>query len=487
MRKVILLVLDGAGYHADPHGNAVTSETLPSLFAQMDREGFAVLAAAEESVGLEAGQVGNSEAGHLTIGAGRMIPSMCRRILEAHGDGSWAADPAWGRVGSVLHLVGLLSDAGVHGLDRTIGQAAANARANGVAEVVVHPILDGVDSLAGTAPALLARLRETLAGLDGVRLGVIQGRKHTNDRSGDLDFTRVATDALRGVTELPTFDDALLADHLTREGESTFPAHLAPGGRTIADGEPVLQTSHRADRARQLVRVLSETQPMYLLVEPGEGIPREHVFLPQPPVDGGLAQVLKGAGLESVRIAEKCKFPHVTFFFNGFDAGAEGEGRCIPSIPEAEIRTNPAMSAEEVTDAICAALAEPDRRVVVANLANLDQVGHLGDVELARQAAAAVDAAYTRIAEAARQHGWTLLVTSDHGNAERCVGDDGGPFGSHTERPVPFFAQAAPDLRLRWTAREGSLANVAGTLLTALDVPLPADFEPSLLEFEPAN
>ncbi len=484
-RRALLLVLDGAGWREETHGNAVTRETLPTLFARIDAGGVAVLAASGEAVGLERGQVGNSEAGHLTIGAGRVVPALTRRLLEAHQSGSWARDPAWGpiRALGVVHLVGLLSDAGVHGLARTLVHAAASAAANGVGEIHVHPVLDGVDSPAGSAPRLLAELRRELAPIPGVRLGVVQGRKPFCDRGGDLGVSRVCADALLGLRALAAFDDARLAHHLASGNESSFPAQLCPGGRTLRPGEPVLHTSHRADRARQIATLLSETQPLFALVELGKGIRVQHVFFPTAPLTRGLFSELARAGCGSLRIAEKCKFPHVTFFLNGFDAAAEGRGICLDSIPEAEIPRRPEMSAAAVTDEIVRALGDPAQRAVIANLANLDQVGHLGDVALARRAAATVDACYARIAAAAETHGWTLFVTSDHGNADTLVADDGGPFGSHSHSPVPFFFAPAPGLTAKWSAGEGSLANVAATFLDALGLARPEWMEPALASF----
>lgn len=485
MRRAVLLILDGAGWREETHGNAVTRATLPALFRQIDASGAAVLQASGEAVGLERGQVGNSEAGHLTIGAGRVVSSLARRLLEAHTSGTWARDPAWApiRAAGVLHLVGLVSDAGVHGLARTLAHAAASAALAEVREIHVHPVLDGVDSLAGSAPALLAELRRELARVPGVRLGVIQGRRSFCDRSGNLAVSRACADTLLGSVDLPAFTDEALARHLATSGESSFPAHLFPGGRTLRPGEPVLHTSHRADRARQIATLLSETQPLHTLVEMGKGIVVQHVFFPTTPLDRGLPFELKRAGIPSVRIAEKCKFPHVTFFLNGFDAGVEGRGICLDSIPEAEIPAKPEMSAAAVTDEIVKTLADPAQRAVIANLANLDQVGHLGNVALAERAAAEVDACYARIAAAAARHGWTLFVTSDHGNADTLIGADGGPFGSHSHSPVPFFFAPAPGLAARWSAREGSLANVAATVLDALGLEPPAWMEPALARF----
>jgi len=486
VRRALLLILDGAGWRAERHGNAVTAEHLPTLFRRVDEHGVAVLEASGEAVGLEAGQVGNSEAGHLTIGAGRVVPSMARRLLEAHQDGSWAADPGWERLRAhgIVHLVGLVSDAGVHGLLRTIHHAAASAARAGVRDIVVHPVLDGVDSLAGTAPVLLRELLAELLPVPGVRVGVIQGRKPVCDRSGDLSISRAAVHALLGRTHLPSYSDLALARHLARAGEATFPAHLCTDGPHLRPGEPVLLTSHRADRARQIATVLAETQPLFALVELGKGVPVEHVFFPQRPLERGLFSELKRAGIASLRVAEKCKFPHVTFFLNGFDAAAEGQGLCLDSIPEAEIPARPEMSAAAVTTEIVRALADPARRAVIANLANLDQVGHLGDVPLAQRAAAEVERSFVRISDAARAHGWTVFVTSDHGNADTLIGPDGRPFGSHSESPVPFIVQPAPGSTLSWSRRQGSLANVAATYLDALGLERPEWMEPPLLRLQ---
>ena len=484
-RRTLLLILDGAGWRSETHGNAVTKESLPNLFGQIERNGVAVLEASGEAVGLERGQVGNSEAGHMTIGAGRVVPSLARRMLEAHTSGRLAADPAWKRVAAhgCVHLVGLVSDAGVHGLLRTIWHAAAASAHNGIAEIVVHPVLDGVDSLAGSAPALLAELERELARLPGVKLGVIQGRKAFCDRSGNLELARPCLEALTGKRALPTFTRDALTRHLAGAGEKDFPAQLYAGGRTLAPGEPVLHTSHRADRARQIAGLLAASQPLFAMVELGKGIDVQHVFFPTEVLDRGLAFELKRAGLSSKRVAEKCKFPHVTFFLNGFDAGAEGRGVCLDSIPEAEIPAKPEMSAEAITLELERTLADPAERMVVANLANLDQVGHLGNVALARQAAATVDACYARLAAAARRHGWTLFVTSDHGNADTLIGADGGPYGSHSPAPVPFVMQPAPGLEARWSLHEGSLANVAATVLDSLALPIPSWMEPPLARF----
>jgi len=485
VRRVLLLILDGAGYSADPRGNAITPATMPALFGAMAEQGFAVLAASGPAVGLEPDQVGNSESGHMTIGAGRVVPAMSMRIAGAFESGAWSRSPVWRRayLGRRLHIAGLLSGAGVHAFARTLWQAATIAARDHELEVIVHPILDGVDSPAGSAPSLLDELRRKIAGLPSVSLGVIMGRRWFCDRSGKLEITRVAVDALAGLTPLPAFADDVLAHHLRGAGEASFAAHLVAGGQALAPGETVLMTSHRADRARQVIAELARRNDVLTLVDPGlASTSSDNVFFPEAPLTRGLAQELKAAGLSSRRISEKCKHPHVTYFFDGFDQDGEGQRTCVDSIPESEIAARPEMSLAGVLEAIDAALASRGPALVVANLANLDQVGHLGRLDLAEQAARAVDRAFARLAAGCRKHGWTLIATADHGNADRVVDDDGAPFGSHTDRPVPLVVLPAGGARPRWRAHSGSLANVAATCATALGLEAPDWMERSLIE-----
>ena len=485
--RALLLILNGAGYRTERRGNAVTERSLPTLFRQMNETGFAVLEAAGTAVGLEASQVGNSEAGHLNLGAGEVVESMACRLLRAYENDTWAKHPAWDRIvaGKTLHIVGLLSDAGVHALLRTMVHASNIASTRGVVEIIVHPVLDGVDSRLGSAPTLLDELRASIGQLPQARLGVVQGRQHFCERNGDLSTTRIAADALAGRGPLEPFSLEMLREHLDADNsEKTFPAMMVPGGRAMRPGESVLLTSHRADRARQIGIALSESQPLYTILDLGtfEGhrIPTEDVFFAQPPRTRGLAFELLRHSIPSIRIAEKCKFPHVTHFFNGFDPALEGEGQCVHSIPEGEVPKHPEMSSHEITDRIIAAMQEPGRRAIVANLANLDQVGHTGNFKLCKRAATVVDKCYQRLVQAAQEHGFTIMVTADHGNADVMLDEHGQPSGSHTDSPVPFLLTPAPNLRLEWRNQEGALGNVAATFLEALGLAAPEWMDPSL-------
>lgn len=485
--RALLLILGGAGFRAETRGNAVTDKNLPTLFRQMQEAGFAVLEAAGDAVGLESGQAGNSEVGHLNLGAGEVVNSVVRRLLQAYEDGSWAAHPAWTRIADspTLHIVGLLSDAGVHALSRTIVQASHIASQKGIREILVHPVFDGVDSPTGSAPALLDELRAMLGQIPQARLGVVQGRQHFIDGSGELPKTRTATNALCGRTLLEPFDLEALREHLDDEQcESTFPAMLTPGGRTLQPGENVLLTNHLADGARQLGTVLSDSQTLYSIVDlgrfEGHSIPTADVFFPQPPRTRGLAFELRRHGIPSLRIADTSKFPHVTHFFNGLDPAVEGQGECIDAVAETDVHQHPEMSSHEITDRVIAAMQQPGRRAIIANMASLDQAGHTGDLKLCKTAAKVIDKCYQRLVQAAKENGFTILVTADHGNADTMFDEHGQPSGSHTAQPVPFVIKPAPNLRMEWQRKRGALANVASTYLEALGVDAPEWMAPSL-------
>jgi 2,3-bisphosphoglycerate-independent phosphoglycerate mutase len=481
--KTVLLILDGAGLAVSPHGSAITADTMPHLFQLMKDYGYAILDASGPAVGLDDGMVGNSEVGHLTIGAGRPILSMLSRIDTAFSNGEWTSHALWPVLAKYerLHLVGLLSDAGVHGHYRSMVQAATLAVRCGVKNIVVHPVLDGVDSAAGTAPALLANLTSALHHLPGVTLGVVIGRRPFCDRSGNLDLTRTFAAALTGGTHLPEFTSAALNAHYPKS-EADFPAHLYPAGGVVAAGEAILATSHRADRAVQAARVLAETRPVYSLIELGDVVGQDRAFFPSRPLDAGLAFEFKGHGIRSVRIAEQCKFPHVTYFFNGFNLQVEGREICVPSLPDKALREHPEMSISDVTWEILGALTDNNARVIIANVANLDQIGHLGDYDLAVKAAGYVDDAIALIHSVTCERGWTLLITSDHGNADLMIDSQGRAIGSHSDRPVPFVAVTESLGKFGWVERTGSLANVAASLLTTLGVTPPPWMAPSLLK-----
>lgn len=483
--KSLLLILDGMGYSTSTSGNAVTAETMPFLFSLLKKEGFATLKAAETAVGLEEGHPGNSEIGHLTIGAGRKIPSTLLSINQAYEDSSWQNKPLWQDIAQNgrLHLVGLLSDAGVHGHWRSIVQAATLAVKNGVSEIIIHLAFDGVDSQGGSAPNLLSQLQQRIATLTNVHLGCLMGRKWACDSSGNLDLSRFFVEHLRGqVDNIPSFSQEKLQQHLQASGtEADFPCHLYPNGHFIADGESVLITNHRVDRTRQITKLFSEHNRLYSLVELDDIVTKQQVFFPLQPLNTGLGFELKQQGITNVRISERCKFPHVTYFLNGFNAELGEEAICIPSIPEATIKDHPEMSIQAVVETIVAALKKPTNQAIIANIPNLDQVGHRAQLELAVQAAKYVDDAVGHIHSICKDLGWTLIITADHGNADMMLDLAGKPIGSHSKNPVPLAVINTTDSKFKLVHQHGTLANVAATMLTTLGVTPPSLMEPSLV------
>ncbi|MEE2664053.1 MAG: hypothetical protein VX681_08045 [Myxococcota bacterium] len=489
--KALLLIADGLGWSDVADSNAVSPETMPFLFALARKHGVARLEASGTPVGLGDGQAGNSEAGHLTIGAGRRVPSLLETIGLAYADGRFEQSPVWRQLAgaSCLHLVGLLSDAGVHGYWPNLIRAADVARRHGVEQVFVHALLDGVDSQAGTAPYLLSALLAEIDKLDGVVCSTVMGRRWACDRSGDLDVTRVLVGHLSGEHEVEAFAPARLTSFLADGGaEKDFSCHRFDGHRFVGGGEPVLLTNHRADRTEQVAQVFSEAHPVYALVELGEAVPLDRVFFPKQPLSEGVAFELGKHGIQTARVAEQCKFPHVTYFFNGFNKSLGEEAVCLPSISESAIADNPEMSAREVTGVVLKLLAEPGRRAIVANLANADQVGHTGCIDSAREAVGVVDCEIARIHASCQQHGWNLLITSDHGNADAMLDAQGRPLGSHSTNPVPLVAVLASEGSGGLVSEHGSLANVGATFLTAVGIAPPTWMEPSLiLPIEQAN
>lgn len=482
MGKAVLLIVDGAGIREDRRGNAVTPVTMPRLFGLMETYGYATLEASGPPVGLGQGMVGNSEIGHLTIGAGFVVPSSLQRISNEFESGAWAAHDAWSelRFQARIHVVGLMSDAGVHGHWKSIAQSVRLAMQNcPSSEIVVHLVLDGIDSKAGTAPALLANFNET----EGYKIGTIFGRQWFCDRSGDPTVTQVFVDGLQGRGNIPFFKPEALAAHLQWHSEASFPVH-AVSRSFVAHGEPVILTSHRADRVRQSATALSINNPVYSLVDLDDAVPKSRVFFPARPLAEGLAIQFQKQGIANTRLAEKCKFPHVTHFFSGLNKDMGENAICIPSIPDKNLADTPEMSIRELVESALSILNQQGAtHALVINVPNLDQIGHLGRYELACSAAALVDSAIGEIVDACRENQWSLLVTSDHGNADTMLDDHGLPFNSHSHSPVPFVVIPSHGRRIEWIRKEGTLANVAPTFLTMLEAEHPIGMVESLIQF----
>jgi len=471
-----LVILDGAGL-ADPgEGNVVDRAFMPFLFDLFDRFGLAKLDASGAAVGLSEGFAGNSEVGHLTIGLGRAEDAAIVRINDAFNSGTWRDHETWRTVMTghsvdrPLHIIGLLSDAGVHGHWNTLWQTAELAVSQGEDQIVIHLVLDGVDSTPGTGPELFRDLSDMLERrIPGARIGVVIGRRWFADRSGNVDLTDVVVAALRGADDLPRFTQDKLAEWCRTGNEQDFPAHSASTACALEAGDRIIVTSHRADRAVQIVERLSRGASVFTLVTISPEIPASHVFYPSQEVSGGLAEVLAQHGIEIVRIAERCKFPHVTYFFNGFRDSLGETQICLPDTEGGPAQC-PEMRAADTASACQRVMQSAEARAFVVNIPNLDQVGHCADIALAQKAAAATDQALQTIVLTARNAGWSLIVTADHGNAEALIDSEGRLSGSHTTNLVPLTVVLPDETRADYSLNNGTLQNIAPTFAQLVGV-----------------
>ncbi len=486
--KAVLLILDGMGLNDDPASSATTASNMPYVHSLMGQFGYASLHASGTPVGLDEGKAGNSEVGHLTIGAGRMLLSTLARIRLGYNDGSWEQSSAWNNsdFSKPLHVAGILSDAGVHAHWETLIMAADLGLKKGFPAVYIHAFLDGTDSQAGTAPQILEELKQAIKdnGSDKIQLASVMGRKWSADRAENWELTEYCRDALMGRLDSGEFKPEELEQHLKNSpSEADFPHRWLPAGKPVAAGETLILTNHRADRISQLAKVMNEECHVIAMVElKHEATPIEDVFFPTLPINGGLIDVLRQQGFKTTRLSEQCKFPHVTYFINGMQADDSAKGVEIPTVPDAEILGNPLMSINQLGDAMLQIMEdETNGQVLIVNVPNLDQVGHQGSLDAAKTAASAVDDLVRQVVASAKEHGWQLLITADHGNADVMVDNQGRPMGSHSSNHVPMLAIPCDGKAVQWQQKEGVLTNVAASFLTLLGTDYPDSMSDSLI------
>jgi 2,3-bisphosphoglycerate-independent phosphoglycerate mutase len=497
---MVLVVLDGWGHSDAERGNAIRAAR-PAFMDSLARDWpSALLQASGEAVGLPPGFIGNSEVGHLCLGAGRTVLQDLSRINRAIANGELprneairGALDAAARDGRALHLMGLLSDGGVHShIDHLIALLKL-AAARPLPRVFVHPFLDGRDTPPQSALRYLERLETAIRETGAGRIATLSGRWYAMDRDNRWERTGQAYAALaegRG----PRFATARAAvEAAYRAGvhdEFVVPA-VIEGGEPVRDGDAIVDFNFRADRARQLTRAFTETGFDRF---PAGARPRPAVFVcftaydrswtlpvafpPQQPANT-FGEVVGAAGLRQLRIAETEKYAHVTYFFNGGrEAPFPGEERClVPSPKVATYDLMPEMSAREVTAEVLRRLAAAPAQVVVLNYANADMVGHTGRFEPTVAACRVIDAAVEGVVTATLGLGGHAVVTADHGNAEEMIDPEtGGPVTAHSTNPVPVHV-AGPGLRGRRLREGGLLADVAPTMLALMGLPQPEEME----------
>ncbi len=496
---VVLLVLDGWGYRAEKEGNAIALADVPTWDRLWARAPRTLLAASGEAVGLPHGQIGNSEVGHLNLGAGRVVEQDLVRISNAIADGSFFSNAAFVGAcdrakanGGTLHLVGLIGSGGVHAIDTHLLALLDLAERQQVPKVAIHAMLDGRDTMPrsglGYLEELLAksRGRAVLASVGGRYFGM--DRDHRWERIEK--WYRAVVDGTG-----PTSNDplALVADAYSRGETDEFltPTTIVDAAGTpvapMRDGDGVICFNYRSDRMRQIVRALTDPsfdgfdvshRPDVALVtmtlyDQTFDVP---VAFPPQSMAHIVAEVVSGAGLTMLKTAETEKYAHVTYFFNGgIEPPFPGEDRrLVPSQKVATYDLAPEMSAVGITDGLCAAIAAHEHDFVLCNYANADMVGHTGSIPAILKAVETVDACLARVIAAAEAAGARLLVTADHGNCEMMIDPaTGGPHTAHTTNPVPFLVvdgDAAHGLR-----DGGALCDVGPTILRLLGLEQPAE------------
>jgi 2,3-bisphosphoglycerate-independent phosphoglycerate mutase len=502
-RPVVLIVMDGWGVAPDGPGNAVALAHTPVFDRLWARYPHGTLDASGVAVGLPPGQMGNSEVGHLNIGAGRVVYQDLTRITKAIEDGSFftnrvltqAMAKAAGR-GSRLHLMGLVSAGGVHSDLGHLKACLALARRESVRDVVVHAFLDGRDTPPQSAPGYLADVQQAMDELGVGRYGVVSGRYYAMDRDSRWERVKQAYDALVYGEGFFAADAQAAVQAAYARGETdefVRPTVVAPEIEArVRTGDVCLFFNFRPDRARQLTRAFFEKdfagfdrgpQPpnvdFVTMTNYKKEFPLPVAFAPERP-SNVLAQVLSDAGLRQLHIAETEKYAHVTFFFNGrVEQEYPGETRVLVPSPR-DVPTydfKPQMSAFEVTDELVRGLQSGVFDFVVVNYANADMVGHSGVIAAAVAAVEAVDTCLGRVVDAATAAGGACLVTADHGNADNMLEPDASPNTAHSTNLVPFVATVA-GVRVR---EGGRLCDLAPTILRLLGLEPPPEMTGSSL------
>ncbi len=499
-RPLLLVVLDGWGFREEAEHNAIL-QGAPYFQGLLGRYPHALLSASGREVGLPLGLMGNSEVGHLNLGAGRTVYMDVTRIDKSIEDGEFQSNGAFATVmdrvrreGKALHLLGLVSDGGVHASDRHLAKLLELAAARGLAseQVLVHAILDGRDTPPRSADRYLAQLEKDLQAAGVGRIASVVGRYWAMDRDKRWDRVQRAYELFVGGRgeEAASAAEAIRRSYEADKGDEFVEPFVigSPGEGRMKDGDGVLCFNYRADRMREICEALG--------LDEFEGFPRgerpqlELVTMTQyradfpfavayPPRDltGVFSDVISATGLTQKRIAETEKYAHVTYFFSGGkEAPVTGEERILIQSPKvATYDLQPEMSAPEVCDAILASLQKDETDVYIINFANADMVGHTGIWSAALAAVQAVDQCLARLVPEVTRRGGLIAITADHGNSEQLWDSiHDSPHTAHTTNPVPIVL-CAEDLVGQRLRPMGVLGDVAPTLLELANIPKPAE------------
>jgi 2,3-bisphosphoglycerate-independent phosphoglycerate mutase len=501
LHSVLLIILDGFGIGEDPAVDAIVQAKKPYIDSLLKSYPWTAINASNEEVGLPAGQMGNSEVGHMNIGAGRVVYQEISRINRSIRMGDFFEKPAFlgamenaKRRGSALHLIGLLSDGGVHSLNTHLYALLELARRKGLEQVYVHAILDGRDTPPESGVTYLSELLRTCSGLGVGNIATVMGRYYGMDRDNRWDRTERSYRAMTEGTGTRAADPLAAVTESYRKGvadEFVLPIVLEKEGRPaglIRDGDSVIFFNFRTDRPRQLTRAFIEDgfdkfqrtnlDLYFATMTQYEDDFKCPVAFPPTFLTHTLGELVSEAGLKQLHLAETEKYAHVTFFFNG---GREepfpGEERImVPSARGvATYDQKPEMSAYGITEKALEALAGGSYAFMIMNYANTDMVGHSGKMGPTIKAVEVVDSCLSRVIPAALSHNYVVIVTSDHGNADKMSDEEGKPFTAHTSNRVPLIViggDVPNGLR-----EGGKLADIAPTVLEIMGFPVPPEMD----------
>lgn len=495
----LLVIMDGFGIAPDSEGNAITHANKPNLDAIFDSCPHTLLEASGEPVGLPDGQMGNSEVGHLNIGAGRVVAQELTRINHACRDHSIednevinAAMDEARQHGGALHLMGLLSDGGVHSSNEHLYALIQHAMARGMEEVYVHCFMDGRDVPPDSGIHYIDELTSFIDehGWSGkVTIGSISGRYYAMDRDKRWDRVQKAFDAIVHATpasDLTPHDFVQASYDNDVFDEFVVPSALSPRG--VKDGDAVVFFNFRPDRARQLTHAFLDdkfdgfdrgTVPSvsFVCMTEYDAALDAPIAFPKTFPTNVLADVISAHGLRQYHIAETEKYAHVTFFINGgIEAEKPGEKRTLIASPKvATYDMQPEMSEPEVARTLADAIRNDEADVYIVNFANCDMVGHTGNLPAAIKAVEAVDDGIGMLKDAIdAKHGF-MLITADHGNADKMFEEDGTAHTAHTTAPVPFVLYDATGNGMHLKYIHGALCDIAPTMLTAIGIEVPSE------------
>ncbi|MBD1840608.1 2,3-bisphosphoglycerate-independent phosphoglycerate mutase [Coleofasciculus sp. FACHB-64] len=499
---VVLVILDGWGYREETDGNAIAAANTPVMDSLWAVYPHTLIYTSGKAVGLPEGQMGNSEVGHLNIGAGRVVPQELVRISDAVEDGSLLSNPALVQVcqevksrGGKLHLVGLCSEGGVHShLAHLLGLLDL-AKAQEIPSVCIHAIADGRDTYPHEGIEAIQKIQDHIDQIGVGRIVTLSGRYYAMDRDQRWDRVKRAYDVMTqdGLGDGRSAQEVLQASYAENvTDEFIIPTRIAPGAIEAGDG--VIFFNFRPDRSRQLTQAF---------VSPGfKRFERQHIeplsfvtftqYEPNLPVlvafepqnlSNILGEVIASRGLRQFRTAETEKYAHVTYFFNGGrEQPFEGEDReLVPSPMVPTYDQAPEMSAAAATDVAIAAVEKRIYSFMVINYANPDMVGHTGQMEPTIQALETVDQCLGRLLESINKAGGTAIIIADHGNAEYMQDKEGNPWTAHTTNPVPFILVEGEGLKIPGYGTEvtlrsdGRLSDIAPTILEILKLPQPVE------------